>query len=98
MGDLKPYYDVHAMGKQLLDVWEEAFSGAGGQETDLPFEIMGRAASFGAAAYDAHPMRDAAPVAMMQAFLQALADPSDPRLDYLRAKNANTSKEGGNDQ
>lgn len=93
MDSPKTFHDVHAMGKQLLDIWEDAFSGIGGPETDLPFSAMGRAASFGAAAYEACPMRDAAPVAMMQAFLQALADPSDARLDYLRAKNVNSDQE-----
>ena len=85
--DKATYPDVHALGKQLLDVWEEAFSGSGGHDMELHFDAMGRAAAFGAAAYDACPMQDAAPIAMMQAFLQALTDPSDPRLDYLRAKN-----------
>lgn len=86
MSDTK-YPDVHAMGKQLLDVWDEAFSGKAGPELDIPFKAMGLASAFGAAAFEACPMADAAPTAMMQAFLQALADPSDPRLDYLRAKN-----------
>lgn len=87
----KTYPDVHALGKQLLDVWDEAFSGTGGQELKLPSSAMMNAACFGAEAFDKYcngnPSHDAAPIAMMQAFLRALADPTDPRLDHLRAKN-----------
>lgn len=81
------YPDVHALGKQLSDIWDEAFSGQGGTETDLPFSAMASASVFGSAAHDACPIDDMKPVAMMEAFLRALADPSDPRLDHLRACN-----------
>ncbi len=87
MSTTKTYPDVHALGKQLSEMWDEAFSGMGGPETDLSFSALGRAAVFGAAAYEANTEAESAPISMMQAFLRALADPTDPRLDYLRAKN-----------
>jgi hypothetical protein len=36
------YPDVHALGKQLLDVWEEAFRGTGSSESKLPSEAIQR--------------------------------------------------------
>lgn len=91
MSNTKTYPDVHALGKQLSEIWDESFSGQGGPELKLSSQAMMNAACFGAEAFDqycdANPYHDGAPIAMMQAFLRALADPTDPRLDYLRAKN-----------
>jgi hypothetical protein len=91
MSTTKTYPDVHALGKQLSEMWDESFSGQGGPELRLPSQAMITAACFGAEAFDQYrnrnPNHDGAPIAMMQAFLRALADPTDPRLDHLRAKN-----------
>lgn len=53
-------------------------------ERDAIHTLLG-AACFAAAAYEASADRDAAPGAMMLAFLVALVDPMDARLDCFRA-------------
>ncbi len=77
--------NVQEIGGKLLDIWERAFSGKH-PELEQTLLEMSIAASFGSAAHEACPDLDAAPLAMMQSFLQALADPTDSRLDYLRAQ------------
>lgn len=57
---------------------------AGGPDTETTSSII-TAAIFAAAAYEASVDGGQNTIALLRAFLIALHDPLDPRLDYLRA-------------
>ncbi|GHC12698.1 hypothetical protein GCM10007291_07490 [Gemmobacter nanjingensis] len=75
--------DLITMAARQMLTNHDAFMG--GDPCDEAMEQrLSRAACFASAAYAAAPMEDAAPAALMRAFLLALVDPLHPDLDCLR--------------
>lgn len=77
-------HDIDDAAAALLAVHDDFLAG---RDVDRALaDKLHRATIFGAAAYDACPMADAATAVMVRAFLIALIDPMNPQLDYLRAQ------------
>lgn len=85
---------IDATAAALLAVHDDFMAGRAVDEAIA--QKLHRAAIFGAAAYDACQMADAAPGAMVRAFLLALIDPLNPQLDYLRAVQPTDEERGRN--
>lgn len=85
---------IDAMAAALLAVHDDFMAGHAADEAVA--KKLHRAAIYGAAAYDACPMQDAAPGAMLRALLIALIDPMNPQLDYLRAVQPTDEERGRN--
>lgn len=81
----KPAVTVQEAARVLLAVHDGFMDGEPYDKTEADRLFL--SASFGAQAFAICPQPEARPSAMLRAFLLALIDPTDPQLDYLRAKN-----------
>ena len=91
-----PAVTVQEAARVMLAVHDGFMAGEPYEKTEADRLFL--AASFGAQAFAVCPQSEARPSAMLRALLLALIEPTDPQLDYLRAKNVVRAIAGGGDE